>query len=204
MHRSEGTLRAGTPLEKADAAVILVHGRGSSPDDIIGLIRYLPREGVAYLAPAAAGGAWYPQRFFAPLPQNEPDLGSALAVIHQLATECQAAGIPSSRLALAGFSQGACLVLEYTWRHPARYGWVAGLSGALIGPLDTPRPRPALLQTPVLIACAEQDAHIPVEHVRQTAAAFSEAGAIVTEQIYPGGAHTVFPAAVDWLRRQKL
>ena len=201
-HDSSSILRLGPPLAQARSTIILLHGRGSSAEDIAGLAKVLPVEGVALIAPNAAGGTWYPQRFFAPLQQNEPSLSRALGAIDALVNEAIAAGISSERIGLVGFSQGACLALEYAVRHPRRYGFVAGLSGALIGPLDTVRRAVDLLQTPVLVACAESDGHIPLDHVEQSAAALSRFGAMVTKQIFPGGAHTVFPEEITWLKAQ--
>jgi phospholipase/carboxylesterase len=197
------TLRLGAPLASARGAVILLHGRGSSPDDITGLIRAFDPAVVphlAWIAPEAAHNSWYPQRFLAPPAHNEPWLSSALAVIDTLVAEALAAGIPSERIALAGFSQGACLVLEYAARHPRRYAFVAGLSGALIGPVDTTRDRVDLLSTPVLLGCAEADAHIPREHVEHSATALAAFNADVTKHIFPGSAHTVFQPEIDWLK----
>jgi phospholipase/carboxylesterase len=116
--------------------------------------------------------------------------------------EAVAAGIPTERIGLIGFSQGACLALEHTARAGKRYGFTAGLSGALIGPLDTPRPNRDLLGTPILLGCAESDAHIPIEHVEHTASILTAMNAEVTKQIYAGGAHTVFPQEIAWLNQQ--
>jgi predicted esterase len=162
----------------------------------------LKAESLACLAPNATGGAWYPQRFFVPLADNEPWLSSALNVIDRLVNEVRAAGLPFERIALAGFSQGACLALEYAARYPRRFGFVAGLSGGLIGPLDTPRPAGDLAKTPILVACAERDAHIPLEFVEKSAATLSELNAAVTKQIFPGGAHTIYAEEIVWLREQ--
>ncbi|MFH1500194.1 MAG: alpha/beta hydrolase [Verrucomicrobiota bacterium] len=199
-HDSANTIRLGPALNRARGVVILVHGRGSSAGDIIGLADIFGRADLAFVAPQAANHSWYPHRFLAPTAQNEPALSSALAVIDALVDEALAAGIPSERIALAGFSQGACLVLEYAARNPRRYAFIAALSGALIGPTDTPRDCGDLQRTPVLLGCAEQDAHIPVEHVEHSAAALAACNADVTKQIFPGSAHTVFDAEVDWLR----
>lgn len=196
------TLRLGLPLAQARGALLLIHGRGSCAEDIAGLAGSLPAEGLAVLAPSAENGEWYPRRFLAPLAQNEPQLSGALAVIGGLVAEIQAAGIAPGRIGLAGFSQGACLALEYAARAPRRYGLVAGLSGALIGPPDTVRPAGDLAGTPVLLGCAERDAHIPIEFVEKSAATLSGLGAEVTKQVFPGGAHTVFPAEIAWLSRQ--
>jgi len=201
LHTATNTLRFGAPLANARGVVILVHGRGSSADDMAGLATVFGTDDLAYLAPEATNSTWYPNRFLVPPAQNEPWLSSALAVIDKLVAEALAAGIPSERIALAGFSQGACLALEYAARHPRRYAFVAALSGALIGPTDTARDCVDLLQTPVLIGCAERDAHIPLEHVEHSAAALNAFNAAVTKQIFPGSAHTVFPAEVDWLKK---
>jgi predicted esterase len=202
IHDTTDVLRFGAPLAEATGAVILIHGRGSSAQDIAGLAKALKNDGVAFLAPNATDGTWYPQRFFVPLVQNEPALTSALDVIDELVREAQAAGLPLERIALAGFSQGACLTLEYVTRHPRRYAFAAGLSGALIGPLETARPHVDLKETPVLVACAGGDAHIPLAFVEQSAATLATFNAAVTKQIFPGNAHTVFPDEVHWLREQ--
>ncbi|HXA15051.1 MAG TPA: dienelactone hydrolase family protein [Opitutaceae bacterium] len=204
LHDIKDTARFGQPLSRAQGAVILVHGRGSSPHDIAGLADVFPGAGLAFLAPAATGGTWYPQRFLSPLERNEPWLSSALNVIDQLVAEVLAAGIAPGGIGLAGFSQGACLVLEYAARHPRRHGFVAGLSGALIGPPDTPRPAGNLRDTPVLLGCAELDAHIPIDYVERSAEIFSQLGAVVTKQVFPGAAHTVFPEEITWLKQHAL
>jgi phospholipase/carboxylesterase len=201
LHGIEDTLRFGAPLGKATGALILIHGRGSSPDDIAGLADHLPAKGIAFLAPAANGGTWYPQRFLMPLEANEPWLSSALGVVGKLSAEVQAAGISPASLGLIGFSQGACLALEFAARNPGRYRLVAGLSGALIGPPDTPRAATDLLQTPVLLGCAERDPHIPVGYVERSALELSRMGADVTKLIFPGGAHSIFPEEIAWLGR---
>ncbi|MGA3006931.1 MAG: dienelactone hydrolase family protein [Opitutaceae bacterium] len=204
LHETKGTARFGQPLSQARGAAILVHGRGSSPHDIAGLADVLPGSGLAFLAPAANNGTWYPHRFLAPLERNEPRLSSALNVIDQLVAEVLAAGLASERIGLVGFSQGGCLVLEYAARHPRRYGFVAGLSGALIGPADTPRKAGDLRRTPVLLGCAELDAHIPLDYVERSAEQMAHFNADVTKQIFPGAAHTVFPEEIEWLKQQAL
>lgn len=195
-------LHLGADPAQARGAVILLHGRGSSGDDIAGLADALTADGIAFFVPSAPTGAWYPQRFFAPLAANEPALSRGLATVDRLVNDLQAAGLSPEQIGLAGFSQGACLAVEYAARHPRRYGFVAALSGALIGPLDTPRPALRLADTPVLLGCADDDAHIPRPFVEHSAAVLASAGADVTKQIYPGSAHTVFPAEIAWLNRR--
>lgn len=195
-------LRAGEPLATARTLAVLVHGRGSSGRDMLGLANHLASPGVAWVAPSASHGSWYPQRFLAPRADNEPWLSAALQTLNLTVAEARTAGFATDRIALIGFSQGACLVLDYAAQSPARYGLVAGLSGALIGPLDQPRPPFDLAGTPMLLGCATQDAHIPFEHFEASAARFAASGAVVTRQVFPGAAHTVFPQEVDWLQGQ--
>ncbi len=185
----------GTPLARARAAVILLHGRGGSADDIASLATVLAVDRLAYLIPEATGHTWYPQRFIAPLAANEPWLGSALGVVGSLVAQAVAAGIPPARIVLAGFSQGACLALEFAARTPARYGAVIAFSGALIGPPDQPRPAaPAgasLAGTPVFLGCGDIDGHIPVASVEASATVLRGLGGAVDLRLYPSMGHTI-------------
>ena len=135
IHQGQPVLQAGQPLEQAKAALLLVHGRGASAQSILTLADELPHPEFAYLAPQAANGAWYPNRFIAPIESNEPYLTSALEIVGGLIQHITDAGIPPERIILLGFSQGACLAQEYAARNPQRYGGLVGLSGGLIGPI---------------------------------------------------------------------
>jgi len=192
LHTGQPLLRRGAALERARAAVIMVHGRGASADDILTLADELGVPEVAYLAPQAAGGAWYPNRFVAPEASNEPWLSSALAVLGELLGQLATAGVPTERTLLLGFSQGACLALEYGARNPLRYGGLVGLSGALIERGDQPRVYPGdLAGTPVFLGCSDADAHIPRARVERSATLLQGLGATVDVRIYPGMGHTV-------------
>ena len=172
--------------------MILVHGRGASAEDILSLTREFNASDIAYLAPQAAGGTWYPYSFMAPVGQNEPYLSSALNVLSRIVQSITAHGVDTSRIALLGFSQGACLTLEYAARHAQSYGGVFGLSGALIGPPGTSRDYPgSLAGTPVFVGCSDVDPHIPLERVRESADVFRRLGATVDERIYPTMGHVV-------------
>ncbi len=138
-HQGQPVRTAGAPLESAQAAMILLHGRGATAEDILTLADELAVPGIAYLAPQAAGNTWYPNSFFAPIASNEPGISSGLAAIAAILAQVEAAGIPNERTMLGGFSQGACLSLEFAARNPRRFGGVAGLSGGLIGPGESPR-----------------------------------------------------------------
>ena len=182
----------GTPLAQARGALILTHGRGASAESILSLAPLLGADDLAWLAPQAAGNTWYPYSFLSPIPQNEPGITSALRVLADLVAHIEAAGIPAKRIALLGFSQGACLTLEFAARYPRRFGALAGLSGGLIGPDDTPRTYPGSLDgTPVFLGCSDVDAHIPMARVHESATVLTRLGAAVDERIYPGMGHLV-------------
>jgi predicted esterase len=191
-HASGHILYAGVPVNAARAAVVLLHGRGGSAEDILSLTRFLPSENTAYLAPQARGNTWYPFSFLSPLEQNEPALSSALLRVQELLESLASAGIPRERIVLAGFSQGACLALESAVRHPAPFGGVVALSGGLIGPPGTSWQEGAGLHgVPVFLGCSDIDPHIPRERVAESARHFASLGAQVAERIYPGMGHTI-------------
>lgn len=191
-HRGQPILAAGAPLSGARAAAILLHGRGASAQDILGLVPYLEDNDVAYLAPQAANFSWYPNSFLTPMDDNQPHLDSALGLVGALLAEVQGAGMPSEKTLLLGFSQGACLALEFAARHARRYGGLAGLSGGLIGPPGTPRDYPGSLDgTPVFLGCSVPDPHIPRARVEESAEVLAGLGAVVNLKLYPDMGHTV-------------
>ena len=172
--------------------MLLVHGRGATAEDILSFAGELAQPGFAYLAPQAPGYTWYPNSFLAPLASNEPHLSNALATLDALVERILAAGIPVERVLLLGFSQGACLMLEYAARHARRYGGLIGFSGGLIGPDGTPREYAGNFDgTPIFLGCSDIDPHVPKARVDLTAEVLRRMGAAVTERIYPGMGHTV-------------
>lgn len=198
---SAQVLAAGTPLGQATAAMVLVHGRGATAEDILSLGRELGRPDLAYLAPQAEGYSWYPYSFLAPMEKNEPGLSNGLALLGHLVERLGSEGIPPERTVLLGFSQGACLTLEYAARNARRFAGVAGLSGGLIGPPGTPRDYPGTFDgTPVFLGCSDRDPHIPLERVKETTAALARMGAQVTERIYPAMGHTVNEDELEHVR----
>lgn len=200
-HQDQPVLAAGQPLDRAEAAMILVHGRGGTAQDMLFLADEVSHPGFAFLAPQAAGNSWYPLSFLAPLDRNEPYLSSALSSISAALELPAAAGIPDERIALLGFSQGACLALEYVARHARRYGGVFGLSGGLIGPAGTPREYTgSLAGTPVFLGCSDNDPHIPSDRVIESAESFRRMGAEVTARLYPQMGHTVNQDELDFVR----
>ena len=191
-HDGARLLVAGTPIADAVGALVLVHGRGASAEGMLDLARHLRAERFAWVAPQAMGHTWYPYSFLAPLPQNQPHLDSALALLGAATDALAREGIPAERQVLVGFSQGACLALEFAARSDRRWGGVAGLSGGVIGPPGTTWERPrGVAGTPVFLGCSDVDPHIPVARVHETAALFTSLGAVVDTRIYPGMPHTI-------------
>jgi phospholipase/carboxylesterase len=197
-HADQTVLHAGARLVKAHALLIMLHGRNSTARDIMSLAReVMPTNAdaaahLAFVATQAAGNTWYPQRFVAPLAENEPWLSSALRAVDHAFDSAVTVGIPKERTVLLGFSQGACLALEYAARFPHRFGGVIGLSGALIENGDRPRTYSgSLLGTPLFLGGGDMDDHIPSERIDRSERLLSGMGAIVTRRIYPGMGHTV-------------
>src|SRR6266571_5521016 len=190
-HQGQPVLESGESLDRARAAMILTHGRGASAADIMTIAAEVMFPGVAYLAPQAAGSTWYPNPFTAPLEANEPYLSSALEVLSTLLGRVMKT-IPADRVVLLGFSQGACLTLEFTARNARKYGGVVGLSGGLIGPDGTPRDYPGNFEgTPIFIGCSDVDPHIAKTRVLEAGEVLKHMGAAVTVKLYPNMAHTV-------------
>jgi predicted esterase len=197
-HANTPTLSFGVPAQKATAAVILIHGRGASPADILSLASEIDPGGVAYLAPAARNNTWYPYSFLEPLERNQPFLESAITRISELLAEIRNHGIPMDRIALLGFSQGACLTLEFGARNGGRFGGLIGFSGGLIGPaVDQSHYQESLAGTPVFLGCSDIDPHIPLERVQETADILQANGGEVERRIYPNMGHTVNQDELD-------
>lgn len=191
-HAGQPVLRSGPPLKHARLVAILLHGRGASADHILGLAHQFSATDVAYVAPQAADSTWYPYSFLAPIAQNEPWLGSALRVIAGLVEDCAQQGVPAERLVVMGFSQGACLTLEFAARHARRYAAVIAFTGGLIGPPGTSRDYAGdFAGTPIFIGCSDVDPHVPLERVHESRAVFQRMRASVDERIYPRMGHTI-------------
>jgi predicted esterase len=191
-HGGQRVLMGGAPLDTAKGGLIAIHGRGAVAEDIMALAREVAPPGLTILAPQAAGNTWYPYRFLEPTERNEPYLSSALRIVADLIARLGEQDIPSERVALLGFSQGACLALEAAARNALRYAGVIGFSGGLIGPPGTAFDFAGSLdRTPVFIGSSDVDPHIPKERVEESAAALQRLGAAVDVRLYAGMGHTV-------------
>jgi predicted esterase len=191
-HEGQPIVTGGAALGQGRAVVVMVHGRGAAPQNILDLLPRLNRPDVSYLAPAASGNTWYPYSFMAETAKNEPGLSSALDVLARLVDDLVARGTPKQRIVLLGFSQGACLTSEFAVRHADRYGGIIAYTGGLIGPPGTNWNYPGSFGgTPVFMGCSDIDAHVPQARVEDSAAVFERMGAKVTLRIYPGMAHVV-------------
>jgi len=205
-HGRQPVLTYGTPLADADGVVILLHGRGSPAANIIRLAVPLApdpdsEQRIAWLAPQSDGNTWYPYRFIVPVEQNEPWLSSALAKIDGIVDSAFESGIHPGQIALVGFSQGACLALEYTARGSRLPGVVAAFAGGLIGEPGAPRPPIAnLTGTSIFLGVGDADAHIPAAQAEESAQLLAAAGATVDFRVYPGVDHAILDDEIDAAR----
>jgi phospholipase/carboxylesterase len=183
---------AGARLQDAHGAVVMLHGRGATAESILTLAAELRVPGMAFIAPQAAGNAWYPLSFLAPTDQNEPWLSSALATVGRTVAHAEAAGVPAERIFLLGFSQGACLATEWVARNARQYGGLLALSGGLIGDDSASRDYPGSLEgMPAFFGCSDIDAHIPAARVEESGRVLERMGASVDVRLYRGMGHTV-------------
>jgi predicted esterase len=200
-HKDQPVLFTGEKTEDAMAAMILIHGRGSTAEDILSLSNEFSCKGFIYSAPQAKGNTWYPYSFLFPVKDNEPGISSGINVIKNLVDHFQNKGISSDKIILLGFSQGACLVLEFAARNAKKYGGVIGFSGGLIGEkVDGKNYKGSFSSSVVFLGCSDIDPHIPKERVDETARIFSGLGADVTTRIYNGMGHTLNQDELNFVR----
>jgi phospholipase/carboxylesterase len=191
-HGTQPILSMATSLTDAAGVLILLHGRGGTADDILGLGEAIAPDKWAMLAPQASGNSWYPFSFLAPREQNEPYLTSALGRVQAAVDRALAAGVAAEKIAIGGFSQGACLATEFVGRNPRRYAALLAFTGGLIGPPRAPiKLTGDLAGTPVLLSSGDPDPHVPWARVQQSADLLQEIGGRVTIRRYPGKPHSV-------------
>ena len=206
IHADGRWVRGGVAPQHADRAMILVHGRGATPESILTLAEELPNDlGFAFVAPGASEStphprSWYPNSFLSPIETNEPGLSSALAKIGEAVTQLGEHDIEPEDIVLLGFSQGACLVTEFAARHARCWGGVVALTGGLIGDRDEPRDYTGTFNgTPIFLGCSDRDPHVPLWRVDESEEVLGRMAASVEKRIYPGMAHTVIRDELDWV-----
>jgi phospholipase/carboxylesterase len=199
-HQGQPLETAGTALQDAEAALVLAHGRGATARSILQMGRQLHEDGLALLAPQADRNTWYPNSFLQPVESNEPGRSSGLQAIEDVVERANDHGIPTERVTVLGFSQGACLGTEFVARNPRRYGGVVALSGGLIGEtVDPDEFEGSLDETPAFLGCSDVDPHIPEKRVHVTTEVLERLEADVEERIYEGMGHGVNDDEIEYV-----
>jgi phospholipase/carboxylesterase len=195
-------IKAGKSFDQAEKVLIMIHGRGGTAEDILSMARYLNVSEFALVAPQVAGNTWYPQSFLAPREYNEPSLSNALNTIKKTVLELEKEGFSKEQIYFLGFSQGACLTLDFVAANAARYGGVVAFTGGLIGEaLDHRNYHGDFDGTPIFIGCSDPDIHVPVSRVKESTVLLEEMGAQVTEIIYENMGHTISQAEIDQVNK---
>lgn len=193
---------AGKPLNQAQKALIMLHGRGADAESILSLSRFLNVNDYALLAPQATNHTWYPHSFLAPTAKNEPWLSSALDIVEQTLETVLQLGIQSQNIYLLGFSQGACLTLEFAARNAQRYGGIVAFTGGLIGEqIERSNYNGDFKETPVFLGTSDPDFHVPVERVYASANILQEMNASVTQKVYLNRGHTISEDEIEQVNR---
>jgi phospholipase/carboxylesterase len=191
-------ITAGTPLAQAKGALVFLHGRGGTARNIVSLASVFNLTDFAIVAPQANNQSWYPYSFMAPVEENQPALDSALDIINQTVEDIIAAGIPTDQIYFAGFSQGACLTLEYIARNAQRFGGAIAFTGGLIGEkLELSNYKGDFAGTPILISTGDPDPHVPLGRVEGSVSVFKELGAEVTLKVFKGRPHTILHEEIE-------
>jgi phospholipase/carboxylesterase len=197
MHQKK-FITARKKISEASNVIIMIHGRGGTAEDILSLASSLHVKDFALLAPQATNNTWYPYSFLAPPADNEPWLSSALSLLKEIISDIESKGIKKEKIYFLGFSQGACLTLEFVARNAAKYGGVVAFTGGLIGDKIYPENYTGDFNgTPIFIGSSNPDPHVPVERVKATAVILRGMNAVVTEKIYPGMGHTINQDEID-------
>jgi phospholipase/carboxylesterase len=193
-------LTAGISLESASKVAILIHGRGASGAGILSLKDHLKLDDFALLAPEAAGNSWYPYSFMAPESSNEPSYSNAVTQLHETVQFLYSKGFQSEQIYFIGFSQGACLSLEFTARFAKKYGGVIAFTGGLIGEQVNPKKYSGSFdQTPIFIGSSKRDFHVPLERIKLSAELLGSMGADVKTLIFEDSDHTIRKEEIDWV-----
>lgn len=202
LHTNEQTIYTGAPLHEADKVLLMLHGRGASAEDIIGLANYFPLQNAHIIAPQATNNAWYPYSFLAPLQNNEPWLSSAIDLLNNILSNVLDAGIQSQQVYVLGFSQGACLTLEFAARNAMKFGGVISFTGGLIGEqLNEKIYKGNFNGTKVFIGNSDKDPHVPLQRSEDSKMLMEKLGAQVTLKVYPNMPHTINQDEIDTVNK---
>ena len=197
MHQ-KNIISAGRELNKDSKVLVMLHGRGANAKDILSLATYLDLTEFSLLAPQATNNTWYPYSFLAPVTENEPWLSSALNMLKEVLDDLLKLGIPAENIYFLGFSQGACLTLEFVARHANKYGGVVAFTGGLIGDkIYSDNYKGDFQNTPFFIGTSNPDPHVPVERVYATTNILKDMNAAVTEKVYDNMGHTINQDEMD-------
>lgn len=200
-HENQKIIFEGADINSAKSAMILIHGRGATAESILTLTNEFSSDNYIYAAPQANGNTWYPYSFLSPEEENEPALSSGLKVIDLLVQKLNDSSLPSNEIIILGFSQGACLALEYSTRNAKKYKGIVGLSGGLIGEkINTNKYSGSFEKCPIFLGCSNIDPHIPEERVNETEKVMEKFGAAVTKRIYKNMGHSINEDEINFIR----
>ncbi len=195
-------IKAGKSFDQAKKVLIMIHGRGGTAQDILSMSEYLNVSNFSLVAPQAENNTWYPQSFLAPRANNEPWLSNALKTIKDTVLDLEKEGFSKEQIYFLGFSQGACLTLDYVAANGARYGGVVAFTGGLIGEqVDHRNYRGDFDGTPIFIGSSDPDMHVPVSRVKESTVLLEGMGAQVTEIIYQNMGHTISQAEISQVNK---
>jgi phospholipase/carboxylesterase len=170
----------------------MIHGRGGTAKDILSLASHFNVSDFALLAPQASNNTWYHYSFMAIPEHNEPWLSSGIKIIKEIVDNVIDQGIPFENIYFLGFSQGACLALEFATRNAKKYGGIVAFTGGLIGDkIYSENYKGDFNGTPIFIGTGDPDSHVPLKRVNETASILTEMNAKVTKKVYPNKPHSI-------------
>lgn len=195
--------RKGLPLTEAKKAIIMIHGRGATAESILSLVPHFNLTDYAILAPQANGNSWYPFGFMASDEGNKIALENSLTILKDVWDEILKAGISPSNIVVLGFSQGACLSLEFTARHAQKLGGVVAFTGGLIGEKLKPENYSGDFQgTPIYIGSSNRDFHVPAKRITDSADLLRKMGAEVKVELFDDPDHTIREEEINWVNQK--
>jgi len=196
-------IQTGLSLSESKKALILLHGRGASAESILSLTSYLDLADFSVFAPQAAQRTWYPYGFMASDQGNLSALNSSLlqvSLLFQFLIENEKA---PEQIYVMGFSQGACLSLEFTSRNAQKFGGVVAFTGGLIGEkLEEKKYKGDFQGTPILLSSSAHDMHVPAQRIHDSAQLLQKMGAEVSLSLFEDELHTIRPEELTWVNQR--